>query len=320
MAAEYHVRPAEPADVPAIVEMLRRSLGPAMTEELWRWKHEESPFGPSPCLLAIAGSEIVAVRAFLRWKWESGGRLVRALRAVDTATRPDWRGRGIFSELTEELARQAAADGAAFVFNTPNSRSRPGYVRLGWRVVTRVPGWVRPAWRHSPVVSFPEVSEVLGHHGATGLTAATSPGDARYRTPRSREYLEWRYARAPLWRYHAAWAERGDAAALLIFRLRPRGRWRELRLCEILPSSGQAGEELATTLTGQVVATAGAHYATALAPAASPERRVLRRAGFLPLPPVGPHLTVRRLGDDPSLPDPTHWRAWHPSLGDLELF
>lgn len=319
MAADYGVRPAEPADVPAIVRMLRRSLGPAMTEELWRWKHEESPFGPSPCLLAVAGSEIVGVRAFLRWEWVSGGRLVRAVRAVDTATHPAWRGRGIFSELTEELARKAAEDGAAFVFNTPNSRSRPGYLRLGWRVVTRLPVWLRPAWPRREPAASADVSEVLARHDVRRVLA-TDLEDERYRTPRTADYLDWRYARAPLWRFGAAWDERSDGAALVVFRIRSRGRWRELRLCELLATPGPTGEEVAAGLLRRLLATAGVHYAAALSAAGSPERGILRRAGFLPLPPVGPYLTARRLDPDPSLPDPGRWRSWRPSLGDLELF
>ena len=38
--------------------------------------------------------QLVALRAFMRWTWRSGGRDVTAVRAVDTATHPDWRGQG----------------------------------------------------------------------------------------------------------------------------------------------------------------------------------------------------------------------------------
>ncbi len=39
---------------------------------------------------------MIGFRTFLRWEFEDAGRVVRAVRAVDTATHPDHRGRGIF--------------------------------------------------------------------------------------------------------------------------------------------------------------------------------------------------------------------------------
>ena len=67
-----------------------------------------------------------------------------AVRAVDTATDPGWRRRGLFSELTRQLVEEVRRDGTAFVFNTPGASSRPGYLKLGWQEVGRLPLLVRP--------------------------------------------------------------------------------------------------------------------------------------------------------------------------------
>src|SRR5690606_38825296 len=59
------VRQAEASDVPAIVSLLKLSLGEALlpkSEEFWNWKHRFNPFGSSPVLLAIDKGAIVGVR------------------------------------------------------------------------------------------------------------------------------------------------------------------------------------------------------------------------------------------------------------------
>ena len=57
----------------------------------------------------------------------------RAVRAVDTITAPEARGRGVFTRFTlailsNEITRD---DDVSFVFNTPNDQSRPGYLKMG---------------------------------------------------------------------------------------------------------------------------------------------------------------------------------------------
>ena len=118
--------------------------GPAGTgpAEFFRWKHLENPFGRSFMLVAEADGRIVGLRAFMRWEFVAGDRRFRAVRAVDTATHPDHQGKGIFSRLTLE-ALDALRDQADFVFNTPNEKSLPGYLKMGWQVVGRVPIRIR---------------------------------------------------------------------------------------------------------------------------------------------------------------------------------
>ena len=71
-------------------------------------------------------------------------RSVEAVRAVDTATHPDYQGRGIFTRLTLRRSTSCAPTASTFVFNTPNDQSRPGYLKMGWHEVGRAPRSVRP--------------------------------------------------------------------------------------------------------------------------------------------------------------------------------
>ncbi|HXK17608.1 MAG TPA: GNAT family N-acetyltransferase, partial [Polyangiaceae bacterium] len=149
-ASPYQIRPGSDADIPAVIELMRLALGEGKiprTREFWTWKHRNNPFGSSPMWLATQGDAVIGVRLFMRWRWQfAGGRdSLQAVRAVDTATHPDWQGKGIFKRLTLGLVDDMTRAGTAFVFNTPNQQSRPGYLKMGWQQVGRVSLWIKPS-------------------------------------------------------------------------------------------------------------------------------------------------------------------------------
>ncbi|MDQ3177838.1 MAG: glycosyltransferase, partial [Actinomycetota bacterium] len=90
------VRPLAADDVPAVIGLLGASLGWGNDErydDLYRWKHERNPFGRSFGWVATADDgAVAAVRLFMRWEFRRGQEVLRAVRAVDTATRPDAQG------------------------------------------------------------------------------------------------------------------------------------------------------------------------------------------------------------------------------------
>ena len=92
--------------------------------------------------MAEHDDRLIGLRAFMRWRLAAGDRDLTAVRAVDTATHPDFQGMGVFSRLTR-AALDAMEGQVDLVFNTPNGKSGPGYLKLGWREVGRVPVAVR---------------------------------------------------------------------------------------------------------------------------------------------------------------------------------
>ena len=90
----------------------------------------------------------MAFRTLLRWELAADGSTLHLVRAVDTATDPDYQGRGLFRRLTMEAVDELTADGVDAVFNTPNEQSRPGYLKMGWSVLGRPTLMVQPT---SPV-------------------------------------------------------------------------------------------------------------------------------------------------------------------------
>jgi GNAT superfamily N-acetyltransferase len=327
-ATAVEVRPYEPGDEGAVLDLLAASMGWVPDDAHARflaWKHQANPFGPSPAWVATDGGRVVAFRTFLRWRFVAGpgGEVLRAVRAVDTATHPDHQGRGIFTLLTRHALEDVTADGTAFVFNTPNDRSRPGYLKMGWQPVGRPPVLARlrspavvprlarartPAGKWSePCDAGVPAAELAADPALPDLLAAADPGDG-LRTDRSPAYLAWRYGFAPL-AYRALAAEGGVAAGVVVFRLRRRGPALEAALCEELVPGGHG--RATAGLLRRVLAATGADYAVRLGGPGRP------RAGCVPVPGQGPTLIRREAAvPDGSLPPAASWRL---SLGDLEL-
>jgi GNAT superfamily N-acetyltransferase len=344
MADDYLVRPLEEEDKPEILNLLRGSLGEGSIprdRDYWDWKHVASPFGSSPALVAVSGDRIIGLRVFMRWMWQSGDREIMAVRAVDTATHPDWQGRGIFTRLTQDLVERMRSEGVAFVFNTPNDQSRPGYLKMGWTRVGRISLWVRA--RHPLRVSrvaltqrgrasspdpdpsdmkerFRSIHELLDEPVFRTILESDSSDDDRFRTRRSMDYLRWRYSSIPGFRYFASWRWEGEGGAAIIFHLRQRGDARELRICEVFVGPRSDSIRLAAGLIRQATRNAKADYAAAMSAADTPERAVLWSAGFLPAPRTGPVFTVRCLVPLPLIPDPIRRSSWKLGIGDLEVF
>jgi glycosyltransferase involved in cell wall biosynthesis/GNAT superfamily N-acetyltransferase len=311
------IRPATPDDRPALIELLGRSLGSdgdPRYPRLFEWKHELNAFGASPMWVATDGDRIIALRTLMRWEFVRGGSVLRAVRAVDTATDPDYQGRGLFTALTLHGIEAMRDEGVDLVFNTPNDQSRPGYLKMGWREVGRLPAAVRfsgpqgavaalrsrvPADRWSESIDIGE--DVLAWLDRAG------PGDRReepvdvreLRTNSSERYLRWRFG-TDLLGYRVV--DDGDAA--IIVRARRRGASTELALVASFGPT-TAADRLAARAARDV----GAAYAIRLG---QPQMS----SGFVPLPSGGPMLTWRGLVDVGAPP----LSNWALELGDIELF
>ena len=336
------LRPAAPADTTSILELVKVSLGEGKIPrhaDYWVWKHHRNPFGTSPCLLAEAEGRLVGLRVFMRWDWLAQGTAWPAIRAVDTATHPEWRGKGIFNRLTLALVERMTAEGMAFVFNTPNDQSRPGYLKMGWVDVGRVTVHVRisrplriaGALARSRLSADPTVT--TAPPGNIGLPVSALIEDPalehflqgratpsqRFSTPRTREYLRWRYADIPGVGYRALWNIDGVDGAVVLARQKNTGGLRELRLCEVLLGGGRKSQRMSRDLLHEMSKQGEADYVTAMAPFGSSVQRTLFRSGFMPAPRVGPRMTVRPLNTANGL-DPLQLSNWELAIGDLELF
>lgn len=335
-ADSYEIRRPGDADAEGIRQLFELSLDSGRSEAFREWKHDDNPFGETFWLIAEAEGEIVGARAFMQWEWMEAGRRWRAVRAVDTATHPDWRRKGIFTNLTTRMVQLVRDDGVDFIFNTPNAASRPGYLKMGWEVVARVPIWVRPLrpvgllrgltnMREEPPTeairySDSNVDELLAAVSTDSVVQSAFDGETRIHTDRIGEYLQWRYAAIPDIEYRSDWRRDGDATAFAVHRRRKRRGLVELMLCEVAATPGPKGVRLLRGLLSDLIGRAGADYAIGCAARNTTEMWGLLTAGFLCVPKIGPTLVWRPLSEPARGLKLGEWPYWRCSIGDLEIF
>jgi len=320
------IRAASPEDHPAVIDLAGAALGwrdREADEALFRWKHLDNPAGPSPMWLAVADGEIVGFRAFLRWSFDDPhlGRQ-SAVRAVDTATDPAHQGQGIFTALTRHGLDAEREAGTDFVFNTPNAQSRPGYLKLGWQVVGRVPVAVvvtSPAaagrmvrarvpagkWSEPSDAGRPAPEALADDDHLDALLASIAPARG-LRTVRTPEHLRWRYGLDRL-RYRVLARGATIEDGLAVFRVRRRGLAVETTLADVLVPGGDRRAE--RDLVAAVVRATRPDYLISV------QRRVASGRSIR-LPGQGPILTFRGI-HRASMPPLDRWDL---TLGDIELF
>mgnify|MGYP002795148800 CR=1 FL=1 len=193
------IREATEQDIPEILEVLKASLGETSskkTEAVWRYKHVDNPFGRSLVLIAVENEEIIGVRALMRWKWQLGKQEFSAFRAVDTATHPEHQGKGIFKKLTLRAIEIAKENGDDFIFNTPNTQSLPGYLKMGWKEVDKLKIRVKPTnplnWSGNKTGKYYTVNNSCGEEQSGNLVAeynSLKSGENRLFTLKSTTYI-----------------------------------------------------------------------------------------------------------------------------------
>lgn len=318
-AGVMNIREAKPSDLPGIISVLKASLGESKLQKsvkIWNFKHVENPFGASLVLVATEADIIVGVRAFMRWQWQWGHRVFSAFRAVDTATHPNFQGKGIFKKLTLKAIEIAKENGDHFIFNTPNSQSLPGYLKMDWKKVEKlkvqlVP--VNPAhWNFKNKEPDYLIEKDLYETGFEQVLKNYNTRQAglnKLFTPKSDRYLNWRYENNPLQEYQVY----KDSGVYLAGYIKQHAYFKELRIVEHLYDTLEDRKRLKKRVKiwsrkfgAQVISLGGS----------DPEIFSFKISGN-----YGPVLTFRNLTLEEDIQQNLlNIKNWSYPLGDLELF
>ena len=316
MTDVFTIRQAEAEDTPQILLVLRAALGESpllrRTPELFAWKHLDNPFGRSIVLVATRGSQVIGVRALMRWELvpPSGG-TIKCVRPVDTATHPDFSRKGIFRALTLEALDVARDSGVQLVFNTPNRMSAAGYFTMGWKEVGWTGAIVRP--RLGKAISVengqsPSLAKAVPDAQPFRAADVADRAPLGLRTPRTPEYLSWRFSQHPTAQY--GWLGDPSGGGLIVRASERNGRV-ETVIADLLGGAGPSVvRRLARSSRARYLATWFARH--------TPERRAVLRAGMIPVPALKTlRLVVLPLTDLDI--DVLDIGSWDFALSDLEL-
>ena len=315
------IRKSTLEDIPAIVALLKKSLGEQSspkTIEYWNWKHVNNPFGASPVLVAEENGQLIGVRAMLQWQWQIGESNFSTLRAVDTATDPLHQGKGIFSLLTKQIIHDALESGKKFIFNTPNEKSKPGYIKMGWMEAGKLPVGLAlyfPTLFSNDIYGLSE-SKVHDMQQLKDLCSNWNEAmslSGNIFTPKSPEYLHWRYAENPIINYQVICTEN----IYLAFYIKNRKWVKELRISELI-YTGKINE-VKKTIKNLLKQQVNIHKTYLVS--FSPLNTTLIKRLFKFEGQYGPIFTLRSINvSNPEKEFIEKLDNWNYFLGDLELF
>ena len=311
------IRVAQTEDIPAIVELLKDSLGESLlkkTTSIWDFKHVQNSFGSSYVLVAEENNQLIGVRAFMSWKWQLGDTVWQAYRAVDTATHPAHQGKGIFKKLTLQALADVGKESDCFIFNTPNEKSRPGYLKMGWKALGKIKIALVPVflYRFFYLFNQPEKYIVSLHEEQIETICCKHNQELKTTnklfTPKSAVYLNWRYTINPMQSYTVLTGSDWYVALYV----KKHSRFKELRIAEVIG----AGTSKARKEIRQVVVDFALKKNCLVI--STTEKKLFSLAFYGAF---GPVLTCRDLTlNSVILQQSKQKTGWHYAMGDLELF
>jgi GNAT acetyltransferase-like protein len=167
-AGSWTVRPARDGDVDALTGLHQRVFGRQISREQWRWKLAAGRGPVANVWIAETGGRIIFQYAGIPTRVRHRGTECWAMVSVDTMTDPDFRRRGLLTEVGAATYAHWRQAGIPFVVGLPNEQWGSRTRALGWAPVSEIRPWVR--WL-APVATW---AARLGFQTRTGPGATTS--------------------------------------------------------------------------------------------------------------------------------------------------
>ncbi len=196
------VRPAVPADRPALLAVFRAAFGADASADEWAWKYDRNP-NPAVSAVAVVDGRIGGFYGGFGTRYRGAGGDFPGVSAVDVMTDPAVRKLGrhaVFRDLGEAYCRLNRDAGAPFYFGFPHERHRVlGERLLGYRSVEPAGEWTRPLGEPGLIGRLR--TRLRRRRASAGLSAGHAALAERlharpgWRSDRSRATLDWRFSR-----------------------------------------------------------------------------------------------------------------------------
>ena len=145
MSGGWHSRPFGEGDDKEVLRLRVRVMGDVdpvrLQERTWRWQFAENPAGPPVCRLAEDDGRVVGQYVVIPVRMRVAEENCTWFFSCDTMVDPDYRRRGIFTDLAREVYQSIESDcPGTSVWGFPNGSSVPGFSgKLDWEVLTVFP-------------------------------------------------------------------------------------------------------------------------------------------------------------------------------------
>lgn len=113
--------------------------GLVFTKDVFDFWYIKNPEGTVISYNAFDGDKMVAHQSFVPEQMLVDGRVVKCLRSMAVVTHPDYRGKGLFSKLTNCAVEEAERQGYEFIYAITNENSYPVFIKhCGFSSITQL--------------------------------------------------------------------------------------------------------------------------------------------------------------------------------------
>ena len=122
-----------------LLDLFCESFGKKMSRELWTWKYLRNPLNSADVeiIVALDNDKVVGARPFMLAEMWLGNEKLKAAQHCDTMVHPQYQGKGIFNRIGKFAIQYLRDNGFTLSYGFPGPQSRPGFLRQGYRIVTR---------------------------------------------------------------------------------------------------------------------------------------------------------------------------------------
>jgi len=159
------------------------------------WFHRRCPTGNAYTLVARekAGGRIVSSYTLLPINVVYNRQIVPGRLAVNAATHPAWRRRGLFVEMGKRILATAKEEGSFITVGVPNPKAVPGHCKVGWKDVCEIPFYER----RNPSSPSPGVDTALVDQFDKSIDGILEryASKLNFMIAKDHRFVNWRYAR-----------------------------------------------------------------------------------------------------------------------------
>jgi hypothetical protein len=138
------IRPWRNGDELQLTQLFQQTFGRAITADHWMWKLRPEPHSVDNVWLAVSEGKPVFQYAGIPVRFNLAHRPVRAIVSVDTMTAPEFRRRGLLTQVAEKAYSTWRDADVAFVIGLPNENWGTRARALGWQPLFPLQWLVRP--------------------------------------------------------------------------------------------------------------------------------------------------------------------------------
>ena len=224
-----------------LLNLFRASFGFNISPELWDWKYLQNPLASDDpeIIVAVDNDRIIGARPLLLAELWLKDENIKAAQPCDTMVHPEHQREGIFSGMNRYAIQYFKENGYTLFYNFPNPKSRPGYIKQGWEIVSSA-GILFRVVNPQKAISYALNNRVLGNglgflydNLINRSAKATASSDSFHlkvfdhlneelgeidalrnraviNVVRSKSYLSWRFDQHPEYSYKYIVAKKAD--------------------------------------------------------------------------------------------------------------